>query len=88
MTPEEIEYRLRYELWINHSCSSHMPYGDDGEMQCCGIDFVRMPIKELVDFISDKRLESAFGNPKAVKAMSDFIQEWTSKMSLGGGLKK
>lgn len=31
-------------LWLNHARYlpfEHMPYGDDGEMQCCGIDFKR-----------------------------------------------
>lgn len=45
---------LRMEWWADHGDSPyqgyetvHSRYGDDGEMQCCGIDFKRLPIAEL-----------------------------------------
>ena len=36
------EREARKLLWLNHNCG-RMPYGDDGEMQCCGWDFKRWP---------------------------------------------
>ena len=48
MTPSDRasvrEAALRRLLWLNHARYLpyvHMPYGDDGEMQCCGLDFKR-----------------------------------------------
>ena len=37
----------RHKLWLNHGCNGR-PYGDDGEMQCCGIDFKRTDICKIV----------------------------------------
>lgn len=49
----DAEKWLRMEWWADHGDSPfqldtpHCPYGDDGEMQCCGIDFKRMKIDDL-----------------------------------------
>lgn len=64
VTAEEIERRLREELWGNHGCESIARYGDDGEMQCgqCGTDFKRWPIADVfakVDAQRWKRLAEA-----------------------------
>lgn len=43
----------RQLLWLNHARylpETHMPYGDDGEMQCCGIDFKR----DSADVVTEK----------------------------------
>lgn len=47
------ERKLREYLWLNHSKDSNCtPYGDDGEMQCCGIDFKRTSIDDIIDQIN------------------------------------
>lgn len=40
---------LRKLLWLNHSCTQSLLYGDDGEMQCafCMIDFKRDGVKDI-----------------------------------------
>ena len=38
---------LRKLVWLSHGCNN-MPYGDDGEMQCCGIDFKRLSVEDIV----------------------------------------
>lgn len=42
----DAEKALRMEWWLNHGRDC-MPYGDDGEMQCCVVDFKREPLAEL-----------------------------------------
>lgn len=51
---ENIDHRVREQLWISHRCSQFL-YGDDGEMQCCRlpfIDFKRNTFQEIMDGIS------------------------------------
>lgn len=46
-------------LWLNHSRYTpytHMPYGDDGEMQCCGIDFKRQSAEEIRGYLQKRRV--------------------------------
>lgn len=51
------EKEIREYLWINHSYKNKQccPYGDDGEMQCCGMDFKRQNILDLIRNIYDIR---------------------------------
>lgn len=44
----EDEMNIRKYLWLNHGCHPSQVYGDDGEMQCHGCDFKRMPINGLI----------------------------------------
>ena len=55
---------LRKFMWVNHGCSPHALYGDDGEMQCgnCLLDFKRMPIKELNKSIVKERIKRMRAN--------------------------
>lgn len=62
---EALEGALRREWWSNHGAyarftesKTHGPYGDDGEMQCCGVDFLRMPFEELAQLVEQMRWES------------------------------
>lgn len=55
--PQEKE--LREEIWLNHGCGCLLPYGDDGEMQCCGVDFKRTPIPEIVRQLNVKAQQRA-----------------------------
>lgn len=55
-SPPDIERELRMEWWLNHGLKC-MPYGDDGEMQCCGLDFKRMPLDELRPRVNEFRLK-------------------------------
>lgn len=41
-----VEHELRKEWWLNHGVEC-CTYGDDGEMQCCCLDFKRDPIDGL-----------------------------------------
>jgi hypothetical protein len=46
--------KWRELLWLNHARYTpyvHMPYGDDGEMQCCGIDFKRQSVEEISEYL-------------------------------------
>jgi hypothetical protein len=54
--PDALELELRYEWWLNHGRHCR-PYGDDGEMQCCALDFKRMPLDELRERVHDLRLQ-------------------------------
>jgi hypothetical protein len=50
---------LRELLWLNHARYipyTHMPYADDGEMQCCGIDFKRHSPESISKYLA-KRAE-------------------------------
>jgi hypothetical protein len=52
-------------LWLNHARyipGVHMPYGDDGEMQCCGIDFKRQSAAEIDEFLT-RRARAAQPTP-------------------------
>ena len=44
-------------LWLNHArytgCQ-HLPYGDDGEMQCCGIDFKRWSAEQIGEYLTKR----------------------------------
>jgi len=57
---------LRELLWLNHAQYTpyvHAPYGDDGEKQCCGIDFKRWSVEEIQAHL-DRRLSiPASGEP-------------------------
>jgi hypothetical protein len=56
----EVEAPWRKLLWFNHARylpNEHTPYGDDGEMQCCGIDFKRMNAKEIDELLVRRSLE-------------------------------
>lgn len=47
------DHQIRYRLWC--LCPHHGKYGDDGEMQCQGVqpwDFRRAPLLELVDHVA------------------------------------
>jgi hypothetical protein len=49
-------------LWMNHARYfpyPHMPYGDDGEMQCCGIDFKRWTAQQIDEHLSLRALHEA-----------------------------
>ena len=61
---EEDVVILRKFMWVNHGCSPHALYGDDGEMQCgnCLLDFKRMPIKELNKSIVKERIKRMRAN--------------------------
>ena len=46
-------------LWSNHArCLpfEHTPYGDDGEMQCCGIDFKRTSAQKIDRLLVERSL--------------------------------
>lgn len=49
------EKEARQLLWLNHGPNCR-PYGDDGEMQCCGLDFKRANWHELKDRVLEMRL--------------------------------
>lgn len=56
-------------LWLNHSRylpHQHMPYGDDGEMQCCGIDFKR-DSAEAIERYLDMRIAALTAAAKESK---------------------
>lgn len=60
MVEETEEFKIRRLLWLNHSRYlpfNHSPYGDDGEMQCCGIDFKR-DSAEAIERRLDSRTDS------------------------------
>lgn len=47
---EERVAALRKLLWLNHARYApylHLPYGDDGQMQCCGIDFKNWSVEDI-----------------------------------------
>lgn len=51
---------LRREWWLTHCiASNHVPYGDDGEMDCntCMIDFRREPVREIIRRLHNRALE-------------------------------
>lgn len=58
---------IREYLWMNHSYKNEQccPYGDDGEMQCCGMDFKKQDISVLIKNIYKIR------NNKAIIALQD-----------------
>lgn len=61
MDCEDIEYYLRYELWLNHGHGKYL-YGDDGEMQChkCPTwDYKRMPLNKLRSAVEQLRMINA-----------------------------
>lgn len=53
----KLERDLRREWWLNHNCGQ-LAYGDDGEMQCCMVDFKRTPIDELRLIVEALRLKN------------------------------
>lgn len=62
----DAELLLRKEWWANHPNqygSICCPYGDDGEMQCCGVDFRRAPLERLQSWIEDARLRAMLRRP-------------------------
>jgi hypothetical protein len=55
----EYELKWRKLLWLNHARYlpfEHTPYGDDGEMQCCGIDFKRASPDEIYELLIQRSL--------------------------------
>lgn len=51
---------LRRLVWLSHwryAPGSHMPYGDDGQMQCCGIDFIRTSVEEMERILAERSRE-------------------------------
>lgn len=73
---------LRAEWWLNHGDGSCRPYGDDGEMQCCGLDFKTRPIQELQARVEEMRLNRIV---KALAAKGDAegygVRNWTAPPS-------
>lgn len=53
----DVELWLRQEWWLNHGVGTCQPYGDDGEMQCCSLDFKREPIESLRAAVYNLRLQ-------------------------------
>lgn len=51
-----LEQKYRAHLWVNHGCPFGALYGDDGEMQCHGIDFKRMPLEDLERHLYERKL--------------------------------
>jgi len=49
------EHEARKLFWLHHGCSGS-PYGDDGEMQCCGLDFKRWPWDVLRQRVFDMQV--------------------------------
>ncbi len=46
-------------LWLNHARYlpyEHGAYGDDGEMQCCGIDFKRWSLEQIDEHLGLRRI--------------------------------
>lgn len=63
MTTDEIERRLRYELWLGHGHGGPDLYGDDGEMQCSAClplsrlwDYRREPLEKVVEAAATARM--------------------------------
>ncbi len=60
MSPAETRaevLKLRKLLWLAHiQIEQHAgrAYGDDGEMQCCGIDFQRADVQDIHDALSER----------------------------------
>src|SRR5258708_2272244 len=57
--PAPADELWRKLLWNNHARYlpfEHTPYGDDGEMQCCGIDFKRMSAEEIDKVLVERSL--------------------------------
>jgi hypothetical protein len=63
----ELELDLRREWWLNHKCGQ-LAYGDDGEMQCCMVDFKRTPIDKLRLTVEALRLKNTFQREEDVCA--------------------
>jgi hypothetical protein len=73
---EGIEHELRFEWWLNHG-SHCRPYGDDGEMQCCALDFRRMDLDALRRHVEDLRNRRiAESQSSAVRDTGEGPQEW------------
>jgi hypothetical protein len=62
---------LREALWLNHGCGCLLPYGDDGEMQCCGVDFKRTPIVDIVRQLNVKSIQKAANEVAALTTALD-----------------
>jgi hypothetical protein len=67
----DVERLLRLEWWVNHGCSFHALYGDDGEMQCnadtCRKDFKREPLEDLQRHVEMRRMERVVAAYETVK---------------------
>lgn len=62
----QAQEQWRKLLWLNHARYLpfvHMPYGDDGEMQCCGIDFKRWSAEDI-----ERLLVQRFADPARLAA--------------------
>jgi hypothetical protein len=56
---EELDAELRQEWWWNHGDCDRTRYGDDGEMQCHGVDFKRAELDQLRVDVMQCRMERA-----------------------------
>ena len=58
---KERDKGIREYLWLNHAIKgiTCTHYGDDGEMQCCMIDFKRDSIEDILKIIYKRREEQA-----------------------------
>ena len=67
---------IRKYLWLNHKTKGVqcIPYGDDGEMQCCGIDFKRQEIDEILEYIYKRREQSLIRRVEGKK--KGFADDW------------
>lgn len=61
MTAEQIERRLRRELWLGHGHDAL--YGDDGEMQCSKClpvyDYKRAPLEQVIEAAETARITTS-----------------------------
>src|SRR5258708_25668323 len=60
VAPSDVQWRKL--LWLNHARYTpfvRTPYGVDGEMQCCGIDFKRWAAEEIDEHLKRRALAPA-----------------------------
>jgi hypothetical protein len=77
LTEAANEKELREWLWLNHGCSIHALYGDDGEMQCgngrprhLSLDFKRQALSVLVRAVVSSA-QHALGKAEARAEQAD-----------------
>lgn len=82
------ELEARKLLWLNHGCNGH-PYGDDGEMQCCVMDFKRWPWDVLMarvfaDKVARLKQQQSVKEPPATTdpLVIEFRREVVDKLSV------
>jgi hypothetical protein len=59
----ELERKYRYRLWMAYPDPTGSKYGDDGEMQRAGLDFLRAPLETLENAVDEALLKSAAKKP-------------------------